>query len=121
MRQEGSEELPDRASTPPDAGSADRDIVQETREDREHLRALQQQRRSRVIKALVALVIVILLVIFIISNSQPVPVDFVFADGRPRLIWVMFACTVLGGVAGYLIGRPGKQIRLHRRQPDERR
>lgn len=86
--------------------------------DQEHLRELQRARQARVAKVVVALAIVVILVIFIISNSQPTPVDFVFVTRRPRLIWVMFTCTVLGGLVGYLIGRPGKQVRLHRGRED---
>lgn len=61
-----------------------------------------------------ALAIVVILIVFVIANSQPVKVDFVFVTRQPRLIWVMIACAVLGGVAGYLIGRPGKQIHLRK-------
>ena len=28
-----------------------------------------------------------------------------------RLIWVIFGCGLLGGAAGYLIGRPDKSLR----------
>jgi uncharacterized integral membrane protein len=89
--------------------------------DQEHLRELQRARQARVAKVLVTLAIVVILVIFIISNSQPVQVDFVFVTRHPRLIWVMFACAVLGGIVGYLIGRPGKQVRLNRRRENEAR
>jgi uncharacterized integral membrane protein len=58
--------------------------------------------------------------VFIISNDDPAPVSFVFFTRHPPLIWVMFACAVLGGLIGYLIGRPGKQIRLHRRREDQK-
>jgi uncharacterized integral membrane protein len=87
--------------------------------DQEHLHELQRARQVRVAKVLVALAIAVILIIFIVSNSQPVPVDFVFLTRHPRLIWVMFACAVLGGLVGYLIGRPGKQVRLHRRRQDQ--
>jgi uncharacterized integral membrane protein len=69
----------------------------------------------------VALAIVVLLVVFIVANSQSVAVDFVFFNRRPRLIWVMFSCAVLGGIVGYLIGRPGRQVRLRRRKEQPRR
>jgi uncharacterized integral membrane protein len=87
--------------------------------DQEHLRDLQRARQGRVVKVLVAVAIVVVLIIFITQNSQPVPVDFVFIDRRPRLIWVMVACVLLGGLVGYLIGRPGKQVRLHRRRDEQ--
>jgi uncharacterized integral membrane protein len=71
-----------------------------------------------VAKVLAALVVVILFVTFVIANSQGVEVDFVFVTRRPPLIWVMLACTVLGGIAGYVIGRPGKELRRLRRPKD---
>ena len=58
----------------------------------------------------------ILLIVFIIQNSKRVPIDFVFFTRQSRLIWVMLACAIIGGIVGYLVGRPGKQIRL-RREP----
>ena len=72
-------------------------------------------------KVLVALSIVVVLIIFVIANSQPVKVNFVFLTRHPRLIWVMFACAVLGGLAGYLIGKPGRQVRVprHGRSQDQ--
>lgn len=87
--------------------------------DDEHLRALQRARQARVAKVLVALAIAVILIIFIVSNSQPVKVNFVFFKRRPGLIWIMFSCAVLGGILGYLIGRPGKQVRLHRERDDK--
>jgi uncharacterized integral membrane protein len=83
------------------------------RADDEHLRRLRRARQARVAKLLVALGIVVILIIFVIANSQPVSVDFVFLTRHPRLIWVMVACAVLGGVVGFLLGRPGKQFRFH--------
>ncbi len=52
-----------------------------------------------------------MLVLFVVWNAQPVEVSFVFAKAHPRLIWVMVACAVLGGVLGYLLGRPGHEGR----------
>jgi uncharacterized integral membrane protein len=103
---------------PPPAASSDQ-AVQGVREDLRQLRQLQRERQARVVKAIVTLGIVVVLIVFIIANSQPVKVNFVFVTRHPRLIWVMFACAVLGGIAGYLIGKPGKQVRLHRRDRGE--
>jgi uncharacterized integral membrane protein len=89
------------------------------RADLEHLRELQRQRRARVVKALVAAGLAVLFIVFVVSNAEPTRVDFVFLKARPRLIWVMFACAVVGGIIGYLIGRPGRGERLHGR-PEER-
>ncbi len=106
---------PERREGIPGPGQTDAD----RKADQEHLHELQRARQARVAKVLVALAIVVILIIFIVSNSQPVEVDFVFVTRHPRLIWVMFACTVLGGLLGYLIGRPGKQVRLHRRREQQ--
>jgi uncharacterized integral membrane protein len=85
------------------------------RMDREHMRQLQRARRARVAKAVVISLIVVLLIVFVIQNSDPVPVVFLFLDGEPRLIWVLVVTIVLGAIVGYLLGRPGKDTRLHRR------
>jgi len=89
--------------------------------EQEHLAALRRVREARVAKTLAVLAIVVVLVIFVIANSQPVKVNFVFVTRHPRLIWVMFACAVLGGIAGFLIGRPGKQVRPRRQRKDEQK
>jgi uncharacterized integral membrane protein len=87
----------------------------------EHLDALRRARQARVAKAVSILAIVVILMIFIIANAKAVPVSFVFFHRMPPLIWVMFACAVLGGIAGYLIGKPGRQVRLHRKPGEEKR
>jgi uncharacterized integral membrane protein len=90
------------------------------RHDQASLKELQRARQIRVVKVLVALVILVILAIFVIGNSQRVPVDFVFGTHRARLIWVMIGCIVLGGIAGYLIGRPGRQVRFRHRAEHDR-
>jgi uncharacterized integral membrane protein len=84
------------------------------RADQDHLHQLQRERQTRVAKVVVVLFILAVLIAFIVANSQSVIVHFVFFTRRPGLIWVMFACAVLGGLVGYLIGRPGRQFRFHR-------
>ena len=84
------------------------------------LAVARRARQARVAKALVALAIVVVLIVFVIANSQPVKVNFVVVTRHPRLIWVMFACAVLGGLAGYLIGKPGRQVRPPRRGEHEK-
>lgn len=81
--------------------------------DAEHHRRLRKARQARVGKALVVLAILVLLIVFVIQNSQLVTVHFIFAAGRARLIWVIVACAALGGIVGYLLGRPSRQVRLH--------
>ncbi len=90
--------------------------------DREHSHQLQRERQARVAKAVVALFILGVLIAFIVANGQAVKVNFVFVTRHPPLIWVMFSCSVLGGILGYLVGRPGKQVRFHRKkeEPQER-
>ena len=80
------------------------------RAEQSGLRAIDRERRARLAKVTVALAIVVILLIFITTNVQGVKVHFVFFSATPPLIWVMFACAALGGVVGYLIGKPGKQI-----------
>jgi uncharacterized integral membrane protein len=84
------------------------------RADAEHLRELQKERQAKVVKAVIVIAIVVVLAVFVIQNSDSVPVDYVFFTSDSRLIWVMLSCAVLGGIVGFLLGRPGKQVRLHR-------
>ena len=107
MRRDDSD-VPDRSTPGMPAGPAgDRGA------DEAQLRQLQRVRQARVAKVIVALVVLGILVAFIVANSQSVIVHFVFFTRRPALIWVMFACAVLGGIFGYVIGRPGRQVRPH--------
>ena len=85
----------------------------QAKEDQAHLDQLRKARQARVAKFLVVLAIAVILIIFIVANAKPVRVSYVFVTGHPRLIWVMLFCAVLGGIAGYLLGKPGKQVRLH--------
>jgi uncharacterized integral membrane protein len=89
--------------------------------DAEHNRQIQRARQRRLIKLLVALFIAVVLIVFIVTNSGRVKVDYVFVTRESRLIWIMLACAVLGGIVGYLVGRPGKQIRFHRREEPEKK
>jgi len=86
--------------------------------DREHLDDLTRMRRRRAAKVGVALGLVLALLVFVIRNQERVPVDFVFFTRQARLIWVMVTCAVVGGIAGFLLGRPGRRFRFHRR-PEE--
>ncbi|HXF35741.1 MAG TPA: LapA family protein [Actinomycetota bacterium] len=86
---------------------------------RPDLDVLDRERRRRVGMLLVAVGIVLLLAIFVVRNSQRVPVDFVFFTRQARLIWIMVACAVLGGIVGYLVGRPPRRLRRRTRARDE--
>ena len=68
------------------------------------------------VKLVVALFLVVVFIVFIIQNSKRVPIDYVFFTRQSRLIWIMLACGIVGGVVGYLVGRPGKQVRLRRQR-----
>jgi uncharacterized integral membrane protein len=108
----------------PEGGPDDRDTLRTAgaaarRDDEQHLHDLQRARQARVAKVVAALVILVILIVFIIANANPVRVSFVFVTRHPKLIWVMLACAILGGILGYLIGKPGRQVRLHR--PDDER
>ncbi len=83
-------------------------------EDRDHLRALARERRRRAASLVTALALLVLLLVFAVRNSGPVSIDFVFFTRTPRLIWVMLASAVAGGVVGFLVGRPGRRFRFHR-------
>lgn len=106
---------------PPQETTPDGGADQALQADRDHLRDLQKARQGRVVKTVLALTVAVILIVFILTNSQAVTVNFIFVTRKPPLIWVMFACAVLGGILGYLVGRPGKRIRFHsrRREKDE--
>ncbi|MEA2501848.1 MAG: hypothetical protein QOD01_1959 [Actinomycetota bacterium] len=69
-------------------------------------------------KAIVAALVLVLLIVFVIRNSQRVSVDFIVIQGHFRLIWVIVICSILGGVVGYLLGRPPKRTRHQRSDGD---
>lgn len=81
---------------------------------RDDLEVIDRERRRRVRALIVAVGILILLAVFVVRNSQRVPVDFVFFTREARLIWVMATCALLGGVVGYLVGRPPRRLRRRR-------
>ena len=83
--------------------------------DREHNEELRKARQRRLGKVIVIAGLLILLAIFIIQNSDRVRIDYVFFDRDTRLIWIMLACSVVGFIIGYLVGRPGK-VRFHNRE-----
>jgi len=88
----------------------------EAQADQRHMDQLRRARQARVGKFIVVFAILVILIVFIVANAKPVRVSYVFVTGHPKLIWVMLFCTVLGGIAGYLLGRPGKQFRFHQEQ-----
>ncbi|MBI4261290.1 MAG: LapA family protein [Actinobacteria bacterium] len=101
----------------------DREVEEDeaTRLDREHLQRLRRSRQARVVKLSVALFFVVVFAVFVIGNSEKANVDFVFVESAVPLIWVMLACAIVGGIVGFVIGRPGRQFRFHREDEDRRR
>lgn len=80
----------------------------------DHIKMVERARRRRAAKAIALLLLVTFLILFVVQNSQPAPVDFVFFTRNPRLIWVMFGCSVAGGIIGFFIGRPGRILPFRR-------
>ena len=64
---------------------------------------------ARRVKLVVVAGALAVLVAFAVQNSQPVSVDFVFTDRRPRLIVVIAASALLGLVVGFVLGRPNRR------------
>ena len=56
-------------------------------------------------------VIAIVFITFVLQNADAVNVHFLLFSLNIRLIWVIFGTALLGGAAGYLIGRPEKSLR----------
>ena len=86
----------------------------------EHQRQLHRARQRRIAKWLVALFLLVLFVIFIVQNSKRARIDYVFFHRDTRLIWIMLACGIIGGIIGFLIGRPGRQVRLRKKKDESR-
>lgn len=78
---------------------------------RSQLQNLEAERAERLAKVAQLTVIAIIFTTFVLQNAEPVSVTFLFFSLNIRLIWVIVGCGLLGGVAGYLIGRPEKSIR----------
>jgi uncharacterized integral membrane protein len=78
---------------------------------RSQLQNLEAQRAERLVKVAQLTLIAIIFITFVLQNADPVNVHFLVFSLNIRLIWVIFGCGLLGGVAGYLIGRPEKSLR----------
>ena len=78
---------------------------------RTQLQNIEAQRAERLMKVAQLALIAIIFITFVLQNAQPVNVHFLLFSLNIRLIWVIFGCGVLGGAAGYLIGRPDKSLR----------
>ena len=87
---------------------------------RGQLQQMEDRQRERLIKALQLTLIAIIFITFVLQNSDGVNVTFLLFSVNIRLIWVIFGCALLGGAAGYLIGRPDKSIRALLPQKDQK-
>lgn len=65
--------------------------------------------RGTAVKVALGLALLVLFVIFVIQNSDPVRVSFVFFVARIRLVWVFLGCAVIGGLIAWLVGRPRRR------------
>jgi uncharacterized integral membrane protein len=78
---------------------------------RTQLMQMEQRQRDRLMKAAQLTAIAIVFITFVLQNAQGVNVHLLLFSLNIRLIWVIFGSGILGGVAGYLIGRPEKNLR----------
>jgi len=94
---------------------------------RTQLMQLEARQRDRLVRVLWLILIAIVFIAFVLQNAQPVDVHFLPFSANIRLIWVIFGCALLGGVAGFLIGRPDRNLqslfphRARRDSPEKKR
>lgn len=77
------------------------------------LEVLMEERRAKLIKAGVLGAIAVVLITFVIQNADPVGLRILVFTVSVRLIWVIVGAVALGAAGGFLLGRPGKDLRLH--------
>jgi uncharacterized integral membrane protein len=87
---------------------------------RTQLQQMEDRQRERLLKAGQLTLIAIVFITFVLQNAQGVNVHFLLFAVNIRLIWVIFGCALLGGFAGYLIGRPDKSLRSLMPQKEKR-
>ena len=87
---------------------------------RSQLQNLEAKRAERLMKVVQLTLIAIIFITFVLQNAQGVDVHFLLFAINIRLIWVIFGCGILGGVAGFLIGRPDKSLRAMLPQREKR-
>jgi uncharacterized integral membrane protein len=87
---------------------------------RTQLNQMDARQRDRLIKVAQLTLIAIVFITFVLQNAQPVNVHLLLFSVNIRLIWVIFGCALLGGAAGYVIGRPDKNLRALLPQKDKK-
>jgi uncharacterized integral membrane protein len=87
---------------------------------RTQLQQMEDRQRERLLKVALLTLIAIVFITFVLQNAQGVNVHFLLFSLNIRLIWVIFGCALLGGFAGYLIGRPDKSLRSLMSQKERR-
>ncbi len=87
---------------------------------RTQLQNLEAQRAERLMKVAQLTLIAIVFITFVLQNADAVNVHFLLFSLNIRLIWVIFGTALLGGAAGYLIGRPEKSLRALLPQKDKK-
>jgi uncharacterized integral membrane protein len=92
-----------------DEEGALRDPQDERGQERPPERRLDREQRGAAVKIAIGLFLLVIFVLFIIQNSDPVEVNFVFFKGDIRLIWVFLACALLGALVTWLVGRPRRR------------
>jgi uncharacterized integral membrane protein len=66
-------------------------------------------------RLLLALALVIVLIVFAALNFRPVRVNFLLFTTRARVVTVIVVAAALGFVAGWFVGRPGRDERRYLR------
>ena len=82
---------------------------------------LEREDRTAIFKVAFGVLVLVLFVLFIIRNSRPVAVDFVFASVRVRLVWVFLACALIGALVAWLVGRPRRRAQRRLLEEMDRR
>jgi uncharacterized integral membrane protein len=68
-----------------------------------------RERRSAMPKIIIGLALAILFIIFIVQNSKPVQVSFLWFDGQIALVWVFAICAAIGAIVLALLQRPSRR------------